>query len=161
VDGGFDTALDAPARSDGQAGDLPVGTAFYEGLVGIWLVGWRDGDSRHYSWVRLTGLNYGTTEYLSGASLPSNTPYWACDGKSSWFSTEGPYSIMLRFPSTCTGALDAFFTFRAPPDTAVPPAGARMGMVAPSGSATRPLTEWWRFPDDQCDATMSTCKSPF
>jgi hypothetical protein len=129
-------------------------------IAGTWLVGRSSGTTRQYSWVRLDGSGHGTAEYLSGANLPSNTPYWACDGQATWDTTAAPYAIMLDFPASCPSGLQGYFVFRAPPDTAVAPPGATFGMVDPA-SSSRPMTEWWRYPDDQCDAAMSACKSPF
>jgi hypothetical protein len=161
ADGGVDAAADASSmRPDSRSADLPLGTGFDTVLKGTWLVGWAGG-ARHYSWVRLTGARNGTAEYLSGADLQSNIPFWDCNGKDSWFATEGPYSIMLRFPSSCPSGLSGFFTFQGLPDGVPFMPGATFGMAAPSGSSTEPMSEWWKFPDDQCDATMSSCKTPF
>lgn len=160
LDGGIADTLDASVRTDGPSADMPSYGDFNVLIAGTWLVGWRSGDARNYSWVRLGGKMYGTAEYLSGADLPSNTPLWACDGQDSWDTTAAPYAIMLDFPSSCPSGLPRYFTFRSPPDTTVAPPGATFGMVSPTTSSPRTI-EWWRYPDDQCDATMSTCKNPF
>jgi hypothetical protein len=161
ADGGVDTAVDAPSmRPDSHSADLPVGAGFDSVIKGTWLVGWAGG-ARHYSWVRLGGTLNGTAEYLSGADLLSNIPFWDCNGKDSWFATAAPYSIMLRFPSSCPSGLPAYFSFQGLPDTTPHMPGATFGMCAPSTTSSQPMSEWWKFPDDQCDATMSSCKSPF
>ena len=129
-------------------------------MNGTWLVGW-SGGARHYSWVRLSGSPSGTAEFLSGADLLSNIPFWDCDGQGAWFQSAAPYSIMLRFPSSCPSGLPGYFSFQGLPDTVPRMPEATFGMIAPSTSSTQPMTEWWKFPDDQCDATMSTCKRPF
>jgi hypothetical protein len=157
VDGGIDVAPDAPARNfDTGLADLP--SSFHMG--GVWLVGW-GGDLGHYSWVRISAKTGGTAEYLSGTDIPRNIPFWACDGQGSWFPTEAPYSIMLEFPSACPSNLPSFFTFRNAVDPTTYPPGATFGMVAAGISTVQPQSEWWLFPDDQCDAKMSACKSPF
>lgn len=159
-DGGVDAAADTPLRPDTHSADLPLGVAFDSLIGGTWLVGWAGG-ARHYSWVRLSGSGSGTAEFLSGADLLSNIPFWDCDGEGSWFASEGPYSIMLRFPSSCPSGTSGFFAFQGLPDGTPFMPGATFGMVAPSVGSNQPMTQWWKFPDDQCDEAMSSCKSPF
>ena len=157
LDSGIDAAMDAPAGNlDARLADLP--SSFEMG--GIWLVGW-SGDLRHYSWVRMSTSPGGTAEYLSGADLPSNSPFWSCSGQGTWFPTEAPYAIMLRFPASCPSTLPGYFTFRNALDLATCPPGATFGMLAAGNGTVQPQSEWWRFPDDQCDAKMTACKSPF
>ena len=161
ADGAVDASPDVSSmRPDTRSADLPVGVGFDSVIKGTWLVGWAGG-ARHYSWVRLGAAPSGTAEYLSGADLLSNIPFWDCDGQGSWFYTEAPYAIMLRFPSSCPSGLPAYFVFQGLPDSTPYMPGAIFGMVAPSVISSQPTSEWWKFPDDQCDATMSSCKSPF
>jgi hypothetical protein len=161
TDSGTDGALDAPAPVlDTRSADLPGYSDFNDLLAGVWLVGW-SGGLRHYSWVRLSGKLGGTAEFLSGEDLPSNSPFWACSGQGTWFETEAFYSIMLRLPAACPSGAPTLFTFKGLPDSYMLEPGASLGMIAPSTISTQPPTEWWKYPDDQCDSNMSTCKSPF
>jgi hypothetical protein len=160
-DGGIVVTPDASARSDSRATDVLSYTDFGELLDGTWLAGWKKGDARHYSWIRISGSWGGTAEYLSGADLPSNTPLWPCSGQGTWFLTESYYSILLRLPSTCPSGSSTLFTFREFPDAAEGPPGATYGMITMPLSSGEQKAEWWRFPDDQCDVAMSACKSPF
>jgi hypothetical protein len=161
ADGGINTAPDATGLIlDTRSADLPSYSDFYALMTGTWLVGW-SGGSRHYSWVRLSGSPSWKAEFLSGDDLPSNSPFWPCNGQGTWFPPESPWAIMLRLPSSCSSSLQTLFMFKGLPDSLPLRSGATFGMISPSAISTQPTTEWWKYPDDQCNGTMSSCTSPF
>jgi hypothetical protein len=160
ADSSADAAVDAPARPlDAHSVDMPSYSDYSKLLGGIWLVGW-SGGLGHYSWVRLSSTPGGPADFLAGDDLPSNTPYWPCSGQGTWDPTAAPYALMLRLPSSCPSGTSGYFVFQGLPEPPTLLPGASFGMISPS-IGTAPPTEWWRFPDNQCDEAMSACRSPF
>jgi len=157
-------ALSCPeedASADVDA-DVDTITAFVNTMNGIWLVGW-SGGLRHYSWVRITsdssGQWTGTAEFLSGEDISSNSPYWACSGKGTWMIPQKVNSILFTFPSSCPSGIEMEYTFEFSLPMPYPPGASLAAVVSPLSGSQK--LEGYKFPDSQCDATMSTCIDPF
>jgi hypothetical protein len=145
-----DATADSPAL---DAGD------FFSNLPGIWLIGW-SGNLNHYSWVRLgTGTVQGLAEYLPGADLPVNAPYWNCTGAGSWMLTpQKPNNVSLMFPAACAlpPLVLTFDSFSSPTGRA---RNATLLAHVSSNPSTLPL-DGWKFPPSQCNQAMTSCTNP-
>jgi hypothetical protein len=143
--------------------DAPLSIAeFADLLSGTWLIGWSGGQD-HYSWLRLRGDSAawsGVAQFLADDDLALNDPYWECSGQGRWMITERPNTIGVTLPDDCpdkkTVAL-TFYRFSDPPSS---PKGVMLQASIEVASAP-PNIEGFKFPDGQCDATMTSCANPF
>ena len=126
-------------------------------LEGIWLIGW-SGGMNHYSWVRLTGEMAGVADFLDGADLAVNGPFWSCSGQGSWLVTAKPNTVMLTFPSECNlpAKVLTFETFQLPTGW---PNGVRL-VAQLTDLDVSVYLEGYQFPPSQCDAAMASCTDP-
>ncbi len=125
-------------------------------LEGVWLIGW-SGGMNHYSWVRFNADF--SADVLDGATLPANSPFFACNGKGSWLFSAKLWNVHLTLPSGCTGiAADLTFESFGPASAAVKGAVLAANITQPPNGT--PL-EGHKFPASQCDAGMASCASPF
>ncbi len=136
-----------------------------EALVeGVWLIGWAGG-MNHFSWVRFalpTSGAMGTAWVRDGKALVSNTPFWPCNGKTSWNLANQPDKVQLHLPSPkCTGKKSTLVDFAnpIPAGAAAFPKGA-IYRVAQFPQSAGPAVSAFKFADDQCNATMTACKDP-
>jgi len=126
-------------------------------LEGIWLVGW-SGGANHYSWVRFNA-DY-SADVLDAADLPANLPLWPCSGKGNWLFSAKLYNVHLTLPAGCSGMLATDLTF----ESFQSPSGYAKGAILQAQVTTQPngfALEAYKFGPSQCDAAMTSCKSPF
>lgn len=126
-------------------------------LEGIWLVGW-SGGMNHYSWVRFNAD--GSADVLDGADLPVNGPLFACSGKGSWIFSAMVHNVHLTLPAACATGPAFDLTYQS----FKPASGYAKGAVLEANVTTPPSgnpLEAYKFPASQCDAGMTSCKSPF
>ena len=150
-------ARDATLTSDGNAG-------FPQVLDGVWLVGWMGGLNR-FSWIRfsVTSLAGGTAIINRGELSGGGTvPYWDCSGSTTWNITAKPDTIQLHYPSSlCTGTKSGTFTFTSIKPFADPyPNGAQLVAAIQALTSSPATISGYKFPPDQCDAAMTSCKDP-
>ena len=148
------------AGPDALDGSLPPFGDFPSYLEGVWLIGW-SGGMNHYSWVRIAGApNFnGDAVFLAGTDLLANTPFWDCSGPGTWMLTQKPYTVGFYFPTSCTSGFEAYTFLSFEPPIGGPP-NANLHATIEGLTPNQPL-EGWRFPSDQCDPGMNTCKSPW
>ena len=161
---------DVVAADVARAGDMNL--HFPEVLEGVWLVGW-SGGLNHYSWVRFghasmpSPVSKADAWILDGKDLLSNAPIWNCSGKTTWYMGAAADTAYLDFPSpsclqTAAGPatmMGYVFSDYAPP-TATDPRGAVL-LATVKDQPTLRAWQGFKFPDDWCDANMTTCKNPF
>ena len=145
---------DAPSYVDASVDDLPTI------LPGIWLIGWM-GDLNHFSWVRFDAPNGsgGPADYLPGAGISINFPYWNCSGLGSWAFTQNVHTVNLTFPPACNAPalVLTFDSFAAPPRPYA--RGATLQAYISEARSGGPL--WgFKFGPGQCDAQMTQCANP-
>lgn len=137
-----------------DAGDFPAN------LDGIWLIGW-SGGMNHFSWVRISGGSAwgGEAVFLADSGILSNLPFWNCNGAGSWTATQKINTIAFYFPSSCSLGMEAY-TFVS---FDVPSGGPSKATLHATIEGAKPgqLLDGYRFPLDQCDAAMTTCKDPW
>ena len=119
------------------------------------------GGLEHYSWVRFALPKPGSSAVawiLDGKGLWSNAPLWPCNGKTSWSFSAKAGAVQLHFPSPkCNGSKSILLNFANPVAAVKYPKGAKWSVMA----ATTPPLSGFKFPDDQCDVAMTSCKDPF
>jgi hypothetical protein len=124
-------------------------------LQGTWLIGWAGG-LRHYSWARFTDNTPGNVMVLDGRDLPSNAPYWACNGSGSFTASQDGTTLQLSLPAPCPAeTLTVVSSISAQEQP-----GAIDGATVNSPHSALPL-RCFKFPDSQCDAGMTACANPF
>ncbi|MCK5798698.1 MAG: hypothetical protein KAI47_16010 [Deltaproteobacteria bacterium] len=167
TDAHVDVAADLPHGDLPSVKDLPPGSdlpgGFMGDITGVWLIGWTGG-LRHYSWLRLTPTSStgGDAMILDGSALPSNTPYWACSGKTTWNLASKPRTIQLHFPSgNCSSMRSAAYTFGKLTSAGAFPKGALWKTTVKDSNQPTLSLEGFRFPLTQCDAKMTSCTAPF
>ncbi|GMV16439.1 MAG: hypothetical protein HS104_18965 [Polyangiaceae bacterium] len=126
-------------------------------LEGIWLVGW-SGGMNHYSWVRFNADF--SADVLDGADLPANGPLWPCSGKGSWLFSAMLWNVHLTLPAGCSSMIAADLTFESLKAASGYAKGAILEANVTQPPNGTPL-EAYKFAASQCDAAMSSCKSPF
>ncbi|MCA9670702.1 MAG: hypothetical protein KC503_34130 [Myxococcales bacterium] len=149
------------APGDGAGGDQ--NTSFPAVFEGLWLVGW-SGGLNHFSWVRFAPLGSAmkAKAYINrGANIIGNAPLLDCDGETTWWIGAAFYTTYLDLPSSsCNGDTTAAWVFSnfGPTDALAPAALLRADVKEQATS--NPLYAY-KFPDNWCDATLTTCKKPF
>lgn len=126
-------------------------------LEGVWLVGW-SGGMNHYSWVRFNADF--SADVLDGKGLPGNAPLWPCSGQGSWLFTAKLYNVHLTLPAGCSSTIGVDLTF----ESLAAPTGYAKGAILQANVTTQPNgtpLEAYKFAASQCDAGMTSCKSPF
>jgi hypothetical protein len=124
-------------------------------VEGTWLIGWAGG-ARHFSWARFRNGSPGQVEINDGHDLQSNIPYWSCNGTGTWSRSGAPSTITLLLPSPCVSETLKFLS----PSPLAPMGGSSLRVSVESDRATG-VVEASKFDDVRCDATMTSCISPF
>ena len=140
---------------------MPSMDEFATTLNGIWLIGW-SGGLNHYSWVRIKGgpqFN-GTAEFLAGADLFANAPFWDCSGAGTWMLTQQFYTVGFYFPASCAQGFDAYTFLSLDMPLGGPPGAILHASLKNDALPGAPL-DAFKFPDYQCDVAMTTCQDPW
>jgi hypothetical protein len=159
--------VDGLVLPDGPTQRDDGGRAFPAILEGVWLVGW-SGGMNHFSWVRFGLMASRTMEkkdlwILQGADIIGNLPFWSCSGQGTYWMGAAGNTIYIDFPSTTcvpgkTGEGYVWSDFALPGSPAPP--GAILTATVKT-QATLQALEGIKYPDDWCDAAMTSCKAPF
>jgi hypothetical protein len=158
-DSSFDATANDVAVEQGIDSGLPP---FFTELEGLWLIGW-SGGLHHYSWVvfEVTSVFGGNATILDGSKLSSNSPFFNCNGATTFNLASRPRTVQLHLPSaTChNGLRSVAITFEALSPSPSFPRGATHGAVVTIASVSVGLSAF-KFPRNQCDAKMSSCIDP-
>ena len=157
---------DAAVLDMREPGDKMSSSSFPDILKGDWLVGRFDGTVRQVSWLRLprpTAPNKVTDAWvLSGKDIAGATPFWTCEGKTSW--TVGTNRVVyldldaLGCDTKPVAPYGYYFTnFTGTRDI---PAGALLVANAIDRAQSEELIAY-KFPFDWCNADMTQCPDPF
>lgn len=124
-------------------------------MVGIWLIGW-SGGLNHYSWVRLNSDF--SADFLDGAGMLGNAPWWPCSGKGSWQFTAKISTFSVSLPAACGSKMEIYSldNMKAPVSY---PKGALYSASA-ENNVTMQILEAYKFPAAQCNASMTSCTDP-
>lgn len=160
--GGITAGGGASGSSGVGSGGFGSLDAFYADLQGVWLIGW-SGGLNHYSWMQFTVddalLGAGKVRILDPDDVPSNTPFWSCEGEGSWSLAARPNTIAVSFPAGCSPAVVAL-TFGPPQKTSFPRASFQTSVEINADPAW-PNIEGFKMDGSQCDADFTACEGPF
>jgi hypothetical protein len=123
--------------------------------VGVWLIGW-SGGANHFSWIRFE--DGGALTMLDGADMPSNLPYWECNGPGDWILGAAQETVIVTMPGDCAFSPLRFEAWMG--DPTYPEGALQAATVFDGPDSDFPLTAY-RFPDAQCAPDLSSCTDPF
>jgi hypothetical protein len=137
------------------------GGTFPGALDGVWLFGW-SGGMNHFSWVRLRieQMGGGGAQFLSGADLSYNIPFWDCSGQGDWMLTAKPDTIGLYFPEGCALGFQAYTFLSLQPPSSTFPKGAILEATVEGLGGPGQIMQVYKFPAWQCDEAMTACQDP-